>query len=55
MLACLIAGVPIWDINSGAATVMAYDADAIRVDELGTHDNRHAQVTNITNSLSLNE
>ena len=37
-------GAPIWELDSTAAAVMAYDVDAIRVDELGTHDNRHAQV-----------
>ena len=35
---------PSWSLDSTSYALMAFDSDAIRVDELGTHDNRHAQI-----------
>ena len=35
---------PTWDLDSDTHAVLAFDSDAVRVDELGTHDNRHAQI-----------
>ena len=37
-------GAPIFSLGSKSAAVMAFDSDSVRVDELGTHDNRHAQI-----------
>lgn len=37
-------GTPSWDLDSASHSVVAFDSDSIRVDELGTHDNRHAQI-----------
>lgn len=37
-------GAPNWDLKSNSKSLLAFDFDAIRVDELGTHDNRHAQI-----------
>ena len=35
---------PTWDINFGQGSILAYDIDANRVDDLGSHSNRYAQI-----------
>ena len=47
-------GTPSWDLGSTSHSIIAFDSDSIRVDELGTHDNRHAQILILgDNTISL--
>ena len=35
---------PVWSLDSKSHYLIAFDSDSVRADELGTHDNRHAQI-----------